>query len=96
MSNDSEPPQVVWVVEKGCYDEAQIVGVYSSASAAMAANQQPGENWKADQWGNLDNGLDWINAVTIWREVVRDAAPQALSSGSGVDEGTEGMNKERP
>ena len=72
---------IVWVAEKGCYEDRFLQGLYESAAAAMAANPIPVDpdprdvhrpgGWQEADDGTWSNGLDWDEAVWIYPETVR-------------------------
>lgn len=68
----------VYVVERGCYNDAYIAGVYATAEAAMLAHPvlrepnhlRPATYERAGGWRSISprewsNGLDWEDAATI-------------------------------
>ncbi len=75
--DELDRPDIVWLVERGCYSDQHIVGVFDSVAAAMAG--LPGTftltiwtnytNWprRGPIRRSLDitNDLDWDDAVTI-------------------------------
>lgn len=60
----------VYIVERGMYDQADIVGIYASPQLAMAAHPAPeGYPWKQfneREWSNcLEGDLQWTQRASI-------------------------------
>lgn len=70
----------VWILERGCYEEKYVVGLYVSSDLAIRENPvvigpkttviRPG-GWQQDKSGNWDNGLDWSQAERLFAMEVR-------------------------
>lgn len=80
--------RVLYLAERGCYEQRNVVGVFDSAERAMAA--LPGGKWTRTVWTNFpdypdlsrvhhwqdwSNGLDWEDACRVTSVEVTDTGP---------------------
>lgn len=84
----------VYVVERGCYEERYVAGIYSSVEAALAAHPLPREGvnkgpgsaerpggWQSTGDGRWSNGLDWDEAESITEMEVDPVSDEGGTSG---------------